>query len=246
MGIRICLFSIVVSSVFYSCKKDSGEGGTAQIKGKVLAGNYFSPNVVPTEEDAVTNERVYIIYGNGNAVNDDVRTSYDGSFNFRFLRKGIYQVFTYSLNPALPNTSETVFSKTIEITKKDQTIDIGNWIIYKEADDDGSSTIVGKVYAKKYNSTFTSLLSEYYAPDEDVYIIYGDNTSYNERIRSSFDGTFEFKNLRKGLYKIFVYSDDSAKIVNGASSPPPMAVFKDIEITANNKLITTQDIIIFK
>jgi hypothetical protein len=46
----------------------------------------------------VAGERVYIIYGNGTELGDDVRTSYDGSFQFKYLTKGQYKVFVNSLD----------------------------------------------------------------------------------------------------------------------------------------------------
>ena len=49
----------------------------------------------------------------------------------------------------------------------------------KEPGKGGNSTIYGKVYVKNYNSTFTFLQEEYYGQDEEVYLIYGDDRSYN-------------------------------------------------------------------
>ena len=73
----------------------------------------------------------------------------------------------------------------------------------------GRASIKGRVYAKDYNQSFSQLLNEYYAPEEDVYIIYGENENYDDRVRTGPDGTFEFKHLRKGSYTIYVYTKDS-------------------------------------
>lgn len=78
----------------------------------------------------------------------------------------------------------------------------------KEAGEGGNSSIKGKIWVKDYNATFTTLNAEYAGADEDVYIIYGNNTSYGDRIKASPDGSFEFKYLRKGDYTIYVYSKD--------------------------------------
>ena len=73
----------------------------------------------------------------------------------------------------------------------------------------GSSTIKGKVFIQKY-STSGNLISEYFAQDEDVYLIYGNtDTFYDDDVKTSYDGTFEFNYLQKGDYKVFVYSDCS-------------------------------------
>jgi len=77
---------------------------------------------------------------------------------------------------------------------------------HKEAGEGGKSVIKGKVFVQDYNTSQTVLISEYYGPDIDVYIIYGEgNTYFNDRIRTSYDGSFEFPYLAKGKYKIFAY-----------------------------------------
>jgi len=78
----------------------------------------------------------------------------------------------------------------------------------KEAGEGGNSSITGKIWVEDYNATFTTLQGQYAGADEDVYIIYGDNTSYGDKIKASPDGSFEFKYLRKGNYTIYVYSKD--------------------------------------
>ncbi len=79
----------------------------------------------------------------------------------------------------------------------------------KDPGEGGNSSITGNVHVWDYNATFLILQSQYAGADEDVYIIYGDDVSYGERIRSGPDGRFEFKYLRKGDYKIYVYSEDT-------------------------------------
>jgi hypothetical protein len=77
---------------------------------------------------------------------------------------------------------------------------------HKEAGEGGKSIIKGKVFVQDYNTNGTILISEYYGPDIDVYIIYGaDNTYFNDRIRTSYDGSFEFPYLAKGKYRVFAY-----------------------------------------
>ncbi|HRS54800.1 MAG TPA: hypothetical protein P5250_08860 [Bacteroidales bacterium] len=111
----------------------------------------------------------------------------------------------------------------------------------KEAGEGGQATIYGKVYVKDYNNNFTILKGEYYAPDKDVYIIYGNNRTYNDRTKTSYDGTYQFSNLRKGKYKIYVYSKDST-----ATSPAGIIpIIKEVEITKRHEEYNVPDIIIF-
>lgn len=101
----------------------------------------------------------------------------------------------------------------------------------KEAGEGGDAILYGKVFAKKYNSTFTQYISSYYAADEYVYIIYGNDMSYGDRVKTGYDGVFEFKYLYPGNYKIYVYSRDST-----FSSPSgDIAVVKEIQINGRKE-----------
>lgn len=112
----------------------------------------------------------------------------------------------------------------------------------KEEGEGGRASITGKVHAKNYNASFTQLLSEYYAPDEDVYIIYGDNNFYDDKITTDPNGVFEFKHLRKGNYSIFVYSKDTTfTIASGVE-----ARYMDAEIKDKEEVVELPDFEIIK
>ncbi|MEO5642022.1 MAG: hypothetical protein ABIQ40_09895 [Bacteroidia bacterium] len=81
----------------------------------------------------------------------------------------------------------------------------------------GQATITGKVYIKgNWNSACTLYADTstgytgFYAPDADVYLIYGDEPTYGDRVKTAPDGTFQFKYLRKGSYTVYAYSKDCA------------------------------------
>ncbi len=75
----------------------------------------------------------------------------------------------------------------------------------KEPGEGGTNTITGKLFVKDYNSAGI-LKDEYFARDERVYIIYGDNASYSDFTRTNFDGTYQFHFLYPGKYTLFAYS----------------------------------------
>jgi hypothetical protein len=114
----------------------------------------------------------------------------------------------------------------------------------KEAGEGGTSFIKGRVYAKYYNKNFTLLADSAYAPDVDIYIIYGDEFSYGERKRTSYNGTYEFKFLQKGTYKLFAYTRDSSgtyrNLVNQYANDLP--VIQEVEITKNKQTVEVPDI----
>ena len=111
----------------------------------------------------------------------------------------------------------------------------------------GTSTIKGKVLVHDFDASFQAVVDTYPAVDEDVYIIYGDDHStYDDHYKTSFDGTFEFKFLQKGKYKIFAYSKDSTGAAAGNinSNSLKLARFAEVEITSNGSDNTASDIII--
>jgi hypothetical protein len=112
----------------------------------------------------------------------------------------------------------------------------------KEEGEGGTSTISGKVFVRDYNANFTILESEYYAPEVDVYIVYGNDFVYSDRFRTHHDGTYRFQFLRKGNYTIYAYSKDTTG--NYASGLIP--VEKLVKITSNNQEIEVEDILIIK
>ncbi len=112
----------------------------------------------------------------------------------------------------------------------------------KDPGEGGNSTIIGKVYVREYNKTFTALSAEYFAPDEDIYIIYGDGTSDDDRLRTGPDGDFTFRYLRVGKYKLYAYSADSA----GISASGKIPVYREVEITKKNQTVDAGTIIILK
>jgi hypothetical protein len=92
--------------VFSSCRKVEGPGGSVTIKGVVVERNHVGTSIF---EYPAADQDVYLIYGNENTFyDDDVKTSFDGSFEFRYLQKGNYQVFAYQDNPSVASGTDEV------------------------------------------------------------------------------------------------------------------------------------------
>ena len=110
--VKKIIFSLGIIAIMAACKKGPGEGGRAFIKGKVYVKNYTAPPGPFTLQDEyyAQGENVYIIYGDEAGVGKSVKTSYDGSYQFEYLRKGKYVVYALS-----DDTSSTINSKTVGI-----------------------------------------------------------------------------------------------------------------------------------
>lgn len=85
---------LLVTLLTTACKKEAGEGGLATIKGKVFASDLTTSGDVK-DSTYMGDQRVFIgVAGQGYAF-EDVRTNYEGKYEFRFLRKGDYEVWVY-------------------------------------------------------------------------------------------------------------------------------------------------------
>lgn len=107
----------------------------------------------------------------------------------------------------------------------------------KEPGEGGNSVIRGRVLVKNF-----PLYQQSPAIDQDVFIIYGDDdNTVDDRTRTSYDGTFKFQFLKKGRYKVFVYSQDTTPAFFGRDT----AIILDAEISKNHSEVTLRDLITF-
>jgi hypothetical protein len=229
---------LITLSTFISCKKEPGEGGSGTIKGVLYAKNTANKDATLASDDYEPDQKIYISYGNKETYDDDYNTSANGSFEFKYLRPGTYKLFTYSTNPE--TYADQVVSKTVNIDKNGQTVTVNDFVIYKEADKGGEANIKGRIWVKNWDADWTYVKAEYPGAGEDVYIVYGDGSFYNDHIKASYDGTFEFKGLRKGTYKVFAYGDDK----NSPSTEKEFLV--TTSITSREQTVTLPDIVITK
>jgi hypothetical protein len=105
----------------------------------------------------------------------------------------------------------------------------------KPAGPGGRATIKGRIHATDFDNTQRYKISEGYEAGERVYICYGNSTSISDDVRTGLDGTFEFKYLTKGQYKIFVNSLDTSEKFKGNDTEHP--VIKEIKITEPKQVV---------
>jgi hypothetical protein len=121
----------------------------------------------------------------------------------------------------------------------------------KDPGEGGLASITGKLLIREYNGNCSDLQYEYYAVDEPVYIIAGDEPSYFERVRTGPDGTFWFQYLRKGKYTVYALTEDcrfnsesgDVEMIEGNT---PEAVEVMVEITERKEELVMNDIIVFR
>lgn len=113
----------------------------------------------------------------------------------------------------------------------------------KTAGEGGKAKITGKIWVEDWDKNFLVKQFEYAGSDVDVYIIYGDHLSEDDKVAANANGEFEFKYLRKGKYKVYVFSD---KKQTTTSQNPQEAIVKEIEIKSTKETIDLGTITIIK
>ncbi|MEK6615847.1 MAG: hypothetical protein AABZ32_07025 [Bacteroidota bacterium] len=104
----------------------------------------------------------------------------------------------------------------------------------KGSGEGGRASITGKVYTVNYDAQLLTPKDEGYIGGQKVYIIYGDETAVGRSQDTNNEGAYEFTYLRKGKYKVYVYS----KVSNGLLD---LAVVQTGEITDKKQVLELPD-----
>ena len=99
----------------------------------------------------------------------------------------------------------------------------------KEPGIGGNGSIKGSVITKKYNATHTQLIGTFPSADQYVYIVFGDHVGYDKRIKTDYNGEFEFDFLYPGKYELYTYSADST----GNALSGQMVITRDVQLKKN-------------
>ncbi|MEN9332877.1 MAG: hypothetical protein RLY35_57 [Bacteroidota bacterium] len=116
----------------------------------------------------------------------------------------------------------------------------------KEAGDGGLASISGVINKEVrvvLSNPASAMEESFPAVDQEVYIVYGDHTSPDDKVVTNYEGKFEFKGLRKGDYTIYTYSLDTAGTAAAAQSP--MAVKVNVKITERTQEKTIDPMVIY-
>ena len=104
----------------------------------------------------------------------------------------------------------------------------------------GKATITGKVYVDYYNQSGSFIDKSFYARDEDVFIVYGNNTFYDDKVATHYDGSYEFDYLMPGNYTVYTYSKD----IDGSADNSKILVLKEVTISEKNETVELDDFVI--
>lgn len=208
------LFSLLAFAILISCEQDEGPGGAASVSGYLYTVELNKDQqVVRTRPGA--DQDVYLIYGDDAVYSDNMETQYDGFFRFEYLRAGNYSIYYYSDDTlAGSKNKETAFTHQVKLAGK-ETHQFDTLYTYKYVDfDDGSSSISGHIERINYYGSALPPFTESDikditpAQDEEVFLVYNNDSVYCESVHTNYNGVFRFNNLIAGPYRVYVYSED--------------------------------------
>jgi len=104
----------------------------------------------------------------------------------------------------------------------------------KEEGDGGMATIKGNVWVRDWDKNFNLIMYEHLGLDEDVFIVYGDQNGYGDKVSTDLNGNFQFNFLRKGNYTIYALSDT---LQSSTVSYNQFPVVAKIEITDKKQVV---------
>lgn len=238
----LVLSTLALAILMTSCEQPEGYGGTSTIKGKLETNFYNEEYSILVNTEPAVDEEVFLLFGDSENVGDRVETSATGTFEFAFLNPGIYTIFYTSEDSAKHGNAEYPVNIQVEL-KAGEDFDLGTLQRLETVDfDDGSAKIFGVIRLINYKNSsewpFLEVKDTSYAQEQEVYLVYNNRDFYDERIRTSYNGYFEFSNLIPGEYKIFTYSED----VTGGTEDIP--VIKTVTITEENQEVDLGEIFI--
>lgn len=111
----------------------------------------------------------------------------------------------------------------------------------------GAATITGKIHITEYDSAENPIVN--YNPEKfDVFIIYGDDeteTVFDDDTKTSYDGSFKFRNLEPGKYRIFYYEDCNNSQLSTCFSGKKVTI-KEVTITGKKDVVDLGTLEVFE
>ena len=98
----------------------------------------------------------------------------------------------------------------------------------------GNARIKGVFWERKYDLFFSIVQARYPSVNRTVYLFFGDDTSPGTTVNTNSKGEFEFQYLRKGKYKVVVYSRQNQTSSSTTPNVSPLEYF--VDLTKRNQI----------
>lgn len=227
-----------------ACKKEAGSGGTSSIKGTVTGRTYTNSSGNSAEQ-----EITQITLPDGSDVEDGeyilLNTPSGGTLYYVWFkwnsgvqpdpalsgRTGIQVTFDFNQsNTTVANNTASAITAAVG---SDFTVSINNDIItltnsttgeVADADELTANILIDIANQGQGATSGGSSFIDGPIVDERVYLKYGEEDFYSESVRTDAQGNYQFKELNRGDYKVFVFSNDTLN---------PNGPMIEVEVTAS-------------
>ena len=201
------LFGLCLSVFLLSgCSMGEGEGGSATVEGKLMLVLHDDDNFnLTTDTVAGAKMDVFILYGDDVIYGDDMETGSDGSYRFKYLKKGTYTIMAYS---TLPTGEKIAVTETVTV-KTGETVTVPTIYIH-QGKAYGTSMVRGQVWAS-YIHNGTDRGSGW-AYEHRVYIRRANEQYFFADTRVGENGYFYFQELFPGDYVVYTITENSNEV----------------------------------
>lgn len=216
-------------TIFSACKKDAGAGGTSSITGTVNGRIYSNTNGNEAEAEVTQ-----ITIPDGAVIEDGdyvlLNTPAGGGAYYLWFdwtggvapdpgligRTGIPVAFNFTETNA--DVAENVLAALVANASADYTFSINNDVItltnkvlgdVTDADEVSASILVDISNQGEGSIGGQSSFVEGPMVEERVYLVYGDDDFYSETVRTDENGKYQFRDLNRGDYRVYVFTDDT-------------------------------------
>jgi hypothetical protein len=128
MMIKKIVILLLISYLIFSCTQEEGEGGLASIEGKIY-GKDFNSRGNLVSEGYLAGAKVYISKHNEKAYFESMDAAFDGSFKFKFLHEGSYDIWVLGDCDYCPAWQQTYVLKTVLISNKREKVVTEDFIV---------------------------------------------------------------------------------------------------------------------
>ena len=118
---------VLLSLLFFSCRKTPGQGGNARIKGNIWIQKYDPYFTILEYEYPGADMTVELTFGDNTSPDMTEKSNANGEFEFIYLRQGTYKVTLYSktFQNAQNPSGQIPVETTVKIDKRKGSYDIG-------------------------------------------------------------------------------------------------------------------------
>jgi phosphotransferase system glucose/maltose/N-acetylglucosamine-specific IIC component len=115
----------------------------------------------------------------------------------------------------------------------------------KDAGTGGLASIEGHIAIQRRAvlSNANTIIDTVSGLDKEVYLVYGDHLSPDEKVVTNYNGDFSFTGLRPGEYTVYLYSKDT--LGSSSTNPDHMVVKEILKVVSRKESVDAGTLMIY-